>query len=46
MSLKKYFEREYNFLQAEGERFAERHQGLAGELKLTERQRKDPGDSA
>ena len=42
MSLKKYFEREYNFLQLEGERFAERHQGLAGELKLTERQRKDP----
>jgi type VI secretion system protein ImpG len=42
MNLKKYFEREYNFLQHEGERFAEKHQGLAGELRLTERQRKDP----
>ncbi len=42
MDIKKYFEREYNFLQQEGERFAEKHQGIAGELRLTQRQRKDP----
>jgi len=42
MSIKKYFEREYNFLQQEGEKFAEKHQGLAGELRLSQRQRKDP----
>jgi len=42
MSSKKYFEREYNFLQLEGDRFAEKHQGLAGELRITQKQRKDP----
>jgi type VI secretion system protein ImpG len=42
MSLKKYFEREYNFLQQEGEKFAEKHPGLASELRLSQRQRKDP----
>jgi type VI secretion system protein ImpG len=42
MDIKKYFEREYNFLQQEGERFAEKHQGIAGELRLSQRQRKDP----
>lgn len=42
MDIKKYFEREYNFLQQEGERFAEKHQRIAGELRMTERQRKDP----
>jgi type VI secretion system protein ImpG len=42
VNLKKYFEREYNFLQLEGDRFAEKHQALAGELRLTQRQRKDP----
>jgi type VI secretion system protein ImpG len=42
MDIKKYFEREYNFLQQEGDRFAEKHQRIAGELRLTDRQRKDP----
>jgi type VI secretion system protein ImpG len=42
MDFKKYFEREYNFLQQEGERFAEKHQRIAGELRITDRQRKDP----
>jgi type VI secretion system protein ImpG len=42
MSNKKYFEREYNFLQQEGEKFAEKHQGIAGRLRMSERQRKDP----
>ncbi|NOR15461.1 MAG: hypothetical protein GQ544_07140 [Candidatus Aminicenantes bacterium] len=42
MDIKKYFEREYNYLQQEGERFAEKHQRIAGELRLTDRQRKDP----
>ncbi len=42
MNIKKYFEREYNFLQLEGEKFAEKHQGVAGELRMSQRQRKDP----
>jgi|GEM_PF-388423 len=42
MNIKKYFEREYNFLQQEGEKFAEKHQGIAGTLRMSERQRKDP----
>jgi type VI secretion system protein ImpG len=42
MNIKKYFEREYNFLQQEGEHFAEKHQGIAGELRMSERHRKDP----
>ena len=42
MDIKKYFEREYNYLQQEGDRFAEKHQRIAGELRLTDRQRKDP----
>ena len=42
MNIKKYFEREYNFLQQEGEHFAEKHQGIAGELRMSQRQRKDP----
>ncbi len=42
MSIEKYFEREYNFLQIAGEEFAEKHQAIAGKLRLSERQRKDP----
>ena len=42
MDIKKYFEREYNFLQQEGEKFAEKHQGIAAELRMSQRQRKDP----
>lgn len=42
MNIKKYFEREYNFLQQEGENFAEKHQGIAGELRMSQRHRKDP----
>ncbi len=42
MSIEKYFEREYNYLQIAGEEFAEKHQTIAGMLRLSERQRKDP----
>jgi type VI secretion system protein ImpG len=42
MSEKKYFEREYNFLQIAGEEFAKKHQAIGGLLRLSERQRKDP----
>lgn len=42
MNIEQYFEREYNFLQIAGEEFAEKHQAIAGKLRLTERQRKDP----
>ncbi|RQW07065.1 MAG: type VI secretion system baseplate subunit TssF [Calditrichaeota bacterium] len=42
VSIEKYFEREYNFLQIAGEEFAEKHQSIAGRLRLSERQRKDP----
>ncbi|NOQ96533.1 MAG: type VI secretion system baseplate subunit TssF [Calditrichae bacterium] len=42
MSIEKYFEREYNYLQIAGEEFAEQHQAIAGKLRLSERQRKDP----
>lgn len=42
MSIEKYFEREYNYLQIAGEEFAEKHPALGGKLRLSERQRKDP----
>jgi type VI secretion system protein ImpG len=42
MNIEQYFEREYNFLQIAGEEFAEKHQAIAGNLRLSERQRKDP----
>lgn len=42
MSIEKYFEREYNFLQVAGEEFAEKNQAIAGKLRLSQRQRKDP----
>jgi len=42
MSIEEYFEREYNYLQIAGEEFAEKHQTIAGRLRLSERQRKDP----
>jgi len=42
MNIEQYFQREYNFLQVAGEKFAEKHQDIAGRLRLTERQRKDP----
>jgi len=42
MNIKKYFEREYNFLQQEGEKFGEKHQGIGGELRMSQRHRKDP----
>jgi type VI secretion system protein ImpG len=42
MNIEQYFEREYNFLQVAGEEFAEKHQAIAGKLRMTERQRKDP----
>ena len=38
----KYFRREYDNLQIAGEEFAEKHQDIAGKLRLPERQRKDP----
>lgn len=42
MSSKKYFEREYNYLQQEGEKFAEKHRGIGGQLRLSQQQKKDP----
>ncbi len=42
MNIEQYFQREYNFLQTAGEEFAEKHQAIAGKLRLSERQRKDP----
>ncbi len=42
MNIEQYFQREYNFLQVAGEKFAEKHQDIAGKLRFTERQRKDP----
>lgn len=42
MSSEKYFIRELNYLQQAGEQFAEQHQEIAGELRLTGQQRKDP----
>jgi len=42
MNIKKYFEREYNFLQQEGEKFGEKHQAIGGELRMSQRHRKDP----
>jgi type VI secretion system protein ImpG len=42
LSSKKYFEREYNFLQQEGEKFAEKHRAIGGQLRLNQQQKKDP----
>jgi len=42
MSIEKYFEREYNFLQTSGEEFAKKHPTLGSRLRLSERERKDP----
>ncbi|MCH8034113.1 MAG: type VI secretion system baseplate subunit TssF [Bacteroidetes bacterium] len=42
MSIDKYFEREYNFLQISGEEFAKKHPTLGSRLHLSERERKDP----
>ena len=42
MDEKKYFEREYNYLQISGESFARKHQELGSMLRLSEKQRKDP----
>jgi len=42
MSIDKYFEREYNFLQVAGEEFGKKHSTLGSMLHLSERQRKDP----
>ena len=42
MSIRDYFEQEYyNYLQAAGEKFAEKHSDRVNELNLSERQRKD-----
>jgi len=42
VSIDKYFEREYNFLQISGEEFAKKHPTLGSRLHLSERERKDP----
>ena len=42
MGMEKYFEREYNFLQAAGEDFAKKHPTLGSKLRMSERERKDP----
>jgi type VI secretion system protein ImpG len=42
MSIDKYFEREYNFLQVSGEEFSKKHPTLGSRLHLSERERKDP----
>jgi type VI secretion system protein ImpG len=42
MDEKKYFEREYNYLQIAGENFARKHQEIGSMLRLSEKQRKDP----
>ena len=42
MSIEKYFEREYNFLQVAGEEFAKKHPTLGSRLHMSERERKDP----
>ena len=42
MSIDKYFEREYNFLQTSGEEFSKKHPTLGSRLHLSERERKDP----
>lgn len=42
MSSDKYFEREYNFLQSEGNEFAKKHPTLGSKLHLSEREKKDP----
>ena len=42
MSIDKYFEREYNFLQVSGEEFSKKHPTLASHLHMSERERKDP----
>ena len=42
MAFDKYFEREYNFLQTEGDEFSKKHPTLGSKLRLSERERKDP----
>lgn len=42
MDEKKYFEREYNYLQSAGENFSRKHQELGSMLRMSEKQRKDP----
>ncbi len=42
MSSDKYFEREYNFLQTAGEEFSKKHPTLGSQLRMSERERKDP----
>ncbi|MCX6151856.1 MAG: type VI secretion system baseplate subunit TssF [Ignavibacteriales bacterium] len=42
MSLDKYFEREYNSLQVEGNEFSKKHPTLGSSLRLSEREKKDP----
>ncbi len=42
MSIEKYFEREYNFLQTAGEEFSKKHPTLGSRLHMSERERKDP----
>ncbi len=42
MSIDKYFEREYNFLQTSGEEFSKKHPTLGSRLHMSERERKDP----
>ncbi len=42
MSLDKYFEREYNFLQTEGDEFSKKNPTLGSKLRLSEREKKDP----
>ncbi|MGB8320884.1 MAG: type VI secretion system baseplate subunit TssF, partial [Ignavibacteriaceae bacterium] len=42
MSLDKYFEREYNSLQSEGNEFSKKYPTLGSKLRLSEREKKDP----
>src|SRR5690606_36733703 len=42
MSIEKYSEREYNFLQTAGEEFAKKHPTVGSRLHMSERERKDP----
>lgn len=42
MSEVKYFQREYNYLEAAGAEFAEKHSTIGGLLNLKDRDRKDP----
>ena len=42
MTEKGYYEKEYNYLQAEGLEFAAKYPSLGNKLRLSERERKDP----